>query len=150
MDAGVQIGLGSDIAGGYALPIQAAMREAVVVARLREGMRRQVGLGGETDLKVDWKESLYLGTRGGKSALGLGGVFEVGMEFDAQQSKCHSPKLLMPVCLAKDGQPLGMIDFIDLPASLTSSWWLEAVERWWCIGDDRNRTGMWVQGRRLK
>lgn len=36
---------------------------------------------------VDWVESLYLATRGGKKALGLGGAFEVGMEFDAQLSK---------------------------------------------------------------
>lgn len=37
----MNIGLGSDIARGYALPIQTAMREAVVVARLREGARRE-------------------------------------------------------------------------------------------------------------
>lgn len=52
IDAGLKIGLGSDIAGGYALPIQTAMREAVVVARLREGARREHARthAGETSL----------------------------------------------------------------------------------------------------
>lgn len=89
IDAGVKVGLGSDIAGGYALPIQSAMRHAVVTARQREGTRREGGGGAPADgrgLKVDWREALYLATRGGHAALGLGGAFDVGMPFDAQQS----------------------------------------------------------------
>lgn len=62
------------------------MRQAVVVARLREGARKEAGAEDGTSLRVDWIESLYLATRGGKSALGLGGAFESGMEFDAQSS----------------------------------------------------------------
>lgn len=38
-------------------------------------------------MRVDWIESLYLATAGGKAALGLGGTFDVGKEFDAQQSE---------------------------------------------------------------
>jgi guanine deaminase len=38
-------------------------------------------------LRVDWIESLYVATRGGKKAMGLGGCFEVGMEFDVQKSE---------------------------------------------------------------
>ncbi len=38
-------------------------------------------------LRVDWAESLYVATRGGKKALDLGGAFEVGTEFDAQLSE---------------------------------------------------------------
>lgn len=22
----------------------------------------------------------------------------------------------------------------------------EMIEKWWCVGDDRNRKGMWIQG----
>lgn len=93
IDAGVKVGLGSDIAGGYALPLQVQMRQAVVVARLREGARREAAFeaGKPVDdgkgLRVDWVEALYLATRGGKGALGLGGVFDEGMEFDAQQGE---------------------------------------------------------------
>lgn len=41
-------------------------------------------------LAIDWKEALYLATRGGALALGLGqgsGMFQIGAPFDAQCSK---------------------------------------------------------------
>ncbi|KLT42640.1 putative hydrolase [Cutaneotrichosporon oleaginosum] len=158
LDAGVKIGLGSDIAGGYALPVQAAMRNAVLVARLREGAKREAtftaaagaepavkdGEGiaepDECSLRVDWTESLYLATAGGRAALGLPGTFRVSAPFDAQQ-----------ITLAGDDGPLGLIDFFDLPCEdADDTWWRDAIERWWCVGDDRNRTGMWVQGRRVR
>ena len=87
-----------------------AMRWAVGVARISEGARLErsggqatgsgdqvvktvIGAGG---VSVDWKEALYLGTRGGAVALGLGsGVFKIGAPFDAQQSR----ELLFPVAL---------------------------------------------------
>lgn len=90
----MKVGLGSDVAGGYALDIQKQMRQAVVTARLREGQRQELmhsgqeGLGG-TSFRVDWVEVLYVATRGGKKALGFGGSFEAGSEFDAQMSECH-------------------------------------------------------------
>ena len=87
------MGLGSDIAGGYELGIQGAMRMSVAVSRLREGL-----LGRENESqgdcvprnpRIDWKESLYLATKGGAEAMGLpqgSGWFNVGAPFDAQQS----------------------------------------------------------------
>lgn len=45
---------------------------------------------GSESLGIDWKEALYLATRGGALALGLGqgsGIFEVGAPFDAQCSE---------------------------------------------------------------
>jgi guanine deaminase len=118
LDAELKVGLGSDIAGGYALSLQTAMRQAVAVSRLREGSRREIqrdvarsrtqaerperpepevvrggptptasASGPSSSLRVDWIESLYVATRGGKKAMGLGGCFEVGMEFDAQKSE---------------------------------------------------------------
>lgn len=92
LDAEMSVGLGSDIAGGYSLSIQSSMRQAVITARLREGQRQEQLHNEETvkddvNLRVDWKESLYLATKGGKKALDLGGCFDVGMEFDAQLSE---------------------------------------------------------------
>ena len=26
----------------------------------------------------------------------------------------------------------------------------EVIEKWWCLGDTRNRMGMWIQGQRIK
>jgi len=53
-----------------------AMRQAVAVSRMRD-----------TNLSIDWKEALYLATRGGALALGLQGMFCVGAPFDAQESE---------------------------------------------------------------
>nr|WRH23602.1 guanine deaminase [Naematelia aurantialba] len=102
LDADVKVGLGSDIAGGYALSIETAMRQAVVTARLREGARREIEVSGTAmahadsqnqSLRVDWIESLYIATRGGKKAMGMGGCLEVGMEFDAQLSESTQPHI---------------------------------------------------------
>ena len=104
---GVKVGLGTDIAGGYSLDIMNAMRQAVVVSRMREGSRvlsgnpDAVGVnnpGSESNsewiegqsLAVDWKEVLYLATKCGMQALGLPvswGTFAPGAPFDAQCSE---------------------------------------------------------------
>ena len=91
LDRGVKVGLGSDIAGGYELGIQGAMRMSVAVSRLREGLlKREAQTQKEPAVKnprIDWKESLYLATKGGAEAMGLPqGQFNVGAPFDAQQS----------------------------------------------------------------
>ena len=90
LDRGVKVGLGSDIAGGYELGVQGVMRMSVAVSRLREGlMKREGHTLGEFNPRIDWKESLYLATKGGAEAMGLPkgtGSFNVGAPFDAQQS----------------------------------------------------------------
>lgn len=98
LDAHVRVGLGTDIAGGYSIDIMNAMRQAVVVSRMREGTRLSRHVGAESDdtsrvLSIDWKESLYLATKGGTEALNLPegtGSFVVGAPFDAQCSKSFS------------------------------------------------------------
>ena len=94
LTAGVRVGLGTDIAGGYSADIMTAMRWSVGVARMRDGARIESAGGidlpsGLDDVKrIDWKESLYLATKGGAEALRLkGGMFEVGAPFDAQLSE---------------------------------------------------------------
>lgn len=102
LNRGVRVGLGTDVAGGYSIDIMGAMRWAVGVSRLLEGARlersgweassgakdREINPAIDTrGVQVDWKEALYLGTRGGALALGLGGgVFKIGAPFDAQLS----------------------------------------------------------------
>ena len=90
LDRGVKVGLGSDIAGGYDLGIQGVMRMAVAVSRLREGLlKREAGDDASSNPRIDWKESLYLATKGGAEAMDLprgSGWFNVGAPFDAQQS----------------------------------------------------------------
>lgn len=41
------------------------------------------------------------------------------------------------------GMGVGALDFFDSADQLDEA----AIEKWWCLGDPRNRTGMWIQGR---
>ncbi len=177
LDRGVRVGLGTDVAGGYNVDIMGAMRWAVGVARLSDGAMLErsewQASGSEAEdrvpnpmiatrgISVDWKEALYLGTRGGALALGLGGgVFKNGLPFDAQQST-YSPSCmlggsyadfpLLLVCLFNPSakpRGTGSLDFLNLGhGSFDLS--PEVIEKWWCLGDTRNRTGMWIQGKRI-
>ncbi|WVF68728.1 hypothetical protein IAT40_003500 [Kwoniella sp. CBS 6097] len=168
IDADLQVGLGTDIAGGYSPSIQVQMRTAVIISRLREGARCESldcsfaaadateqekassscnghSKGKSKNVKVDWKEAVYLATRGGKKGMGLGGALEVGMEFDAQ---------LIELASKSSPSGTGPLDLFDLqidedPSKLDEAWWNESIERWWCNGDERNRKGMWVQGKKI-
>ncbi|ODN93476.1 guanine deaminase [Cryptococcus wingfieldii CBS 7118] len=152
LDASLSLGLGTDIAGGYSPSIHTAMRQAVIISRMREGDRCEkagcsfAGMksekeGGGRDLRVDWKEAMWAATRGGKAGMGLGGALEVGMEFDAQLIE-----------LASDENPIGTgpLDLFDLEDKSIDTdndeWWIEVLERWWSNGDCSNRKGMWTQG----
>ncbi|KAF8879474.1 hypothetical protein BD779DRAFT_1551719 [Infundibulicybe gibba] len=144
LDRGVKVGLGTDVAGGYSLDIMNAMRQAVVVSRMRQGQALTGAAGYDKNLKysIDWKEALYLATRGGALALGLSpgsSLFEVGSSFDAQ---------LIRVFNHTDGQGTGPLDFFDIAATEVKKMEIspDMVEKWWCLGDNRNRAKMWVQG----
>lgn len=128
------------------------MRQAVITSRIRDSAEREARIlpNGdssstqacpERDLRVNWKEALFLATRGGAMALkepGVGGRFAVGEAFDAQRI----------ILAAENGAGIGALDLFDLEAGELVAW-EELVERWWCQGVKENRTGVWVQGRRL-
>ncbi|KAH9850120.1 Metallo-dependent hydrolase [Lenzites betulinus] len=152
LDAGVRVGLGTDVAGGYSIDIMNAMRHTVAVSRMREGARVLEGSGNgdaaaegtraKGPLSVDWKEALYLATRGGAVALGLPegcGAFVLGAPFDAQCVRLLDENTRTGV---------GALDFFDVNTDDESAWALtqEVIEKWWCLGDTRNRAEMWVQG----
>ena len=66
------------------------MRTAVVVSRIREGARKESGQTQGESLSINWKEALYLATKGGATTLQLTrgtGTFEIGAPFDAQLSE---------------------------------------------------------------
>ena len=72
MDAGVKIGLGSDIAGGYELSIFKVMCEALQVSKLKwlyDGKEGQF---------LSVAEAFYLGTTGGAEFFGHKGGFGIG------------------------------------------------------------------------
>ena len=101
LSSDTRVGLGSDIAGGYALGIQESMRWSVGMSRGREGRRRdscadpfsvayaQANQASKEsgNLEISWKDSIYLATLGGARAVhreSFLGNFEVGKSFDAQ------------------------------------------------------------------
>ncbi|KAF9267303.1 Metallo-dependent hydrolase [Marasmius fiardii PR-910] len=145
LTVGVTVGLGTDIAGGYSIDIMSAMRQAVVVSRMREGVRTMGNISSPENLAIDWKEALYLATCGGAKALGLpkgAGTFQVGAPFDAQ----YIELLKTEPC-----RGVGSFDIFDLElggreTDVPSE---DMVEKWWCLGDSRNRLAMWVQGVKL-
>jgi len=136
--SGVKVGLGTDIAGGYSVDGMSAMRQAVVVSRMRENERVAKGEKRDESLAINWKESLYLATRGGAIALNLPlgtGAFQVGAPFDAQQINVYD---------LDSGSGIGQLDFFDANEAFEIG--EDVVEKRWCIGDTRNRSRMWVQG----
>ena len=128
LDRGVEVGLGSDIAGGYELGIQGAMRMSVAVSRLREGLlKRESQTPGKSVVdnpRIDWKESLYLATKGGGSPSRM-----VQCRSAVRRStKCVDCKLtltlvrrtdmsafILVVCLydPTTGEGVGSLDFLD-------------------------------------
>ncbi|BGO93163.1 hypothetical protein NBRC10512_007585 [Rhodotorula toruloides] len=149
-NAGVKVGLGSDISGGYRVGIDENMRWAVGVSRLREGerqrdlreSRRQEERS--ASLAISWKEALYLATLGGAQALGLDkerkvGALEVGSAFDAQWIQL--------------GHPRSRVDWFDVEEEeggvVKRVSTEEKLEKWFCNGSEVDRKAVWVQGKRV-
>ena len=74
---GLNIGLGSDVAGGVHLSIFRAMSDAIQVSKLHWRLIDQ------NDEPLTVNEAFYLGTAGGGSFFGNVGKFEKDYEFDA-------------------------------------------------------------------
>lgn len=134
LDRGVEVGLGTDMSGGYSLSVLDAARQASLVSR-----HVAMGLEGEERerAKLSVEEVLYLATKGGAKLVGLDGRvggFEVGMEWDAQM-----------VCLGSvDDDGVGEEGNVDV-----FGWesWEDVVAKWLFGGDDRNTRKVWVRGR---
>ena len=46
------------------------------------------------------------------------------------------------------GEGVGALDFLD-KSPLQSKLTEDVIEKWWCLGDARNRVAVWVQGSSL-
>lgn len=91
MDRGLQVGLGTDVAGGVHTSIFRAMADAIMASKLRWRLVDE----GLKPLTVE--EAFYLGTMGGGAFFGKVGSFEAGYEFDAvvmDDSALRSPRTL--------------------------------------------------------
>lgn len=77
LDLGLNIGLGSDIAGGHSLSIFRAITDTIQVSKM---YFRMVD---ENYKPLIFSEAFYLATKGGGAFFGKVGSFEEGYEFDA-------------------------------------------------------------------
>lgn len=77
LDEGLNLGLGSDVAGGSQTSIFQAMKDAIQVSKLRYCCQDN------TLHPLTVEEVFYMATKGGGSFFGIVGSFEKGYEFDA-------------------------------------------------------------------
>ena len=77
LDEGLNMGLGSDVAGGTTLSIFRAMADAIQVSKLRWRLQDQ------SLAPLTAPESFWLGTAGGGAFFGKVGSFDPGYELDA-------------------------------------------------------------------
>jgi guanine deaminase len=91
LDMGLNIGLGSDVAGGHSDSIFRAITDAIQVSKM---YFRMVD---ESYKPLMFSEAFYLATKGGGAFFGNVGSFEAGYEFDAvvlDDSVLHHPQRL--------------------------------------------------------
>lgn len=147
-DRGIDVGLGTDMSGGYSPSILEAARQATLASRhlamgIDDRAERERG-----KLTVD--EALYLATKGGASVVGLEakvGAFEVGMRWDAQLVGLGSVR----DDGTRDGETRNgaAAGWDDTGNVDVFGWetWDERVAKWLYNGDDRNTKMVWVNGR---
>lgn len=132
LDEGVEVGLGTDVSGGYSTSILDAVRNACMVSR-------HVGFlhGGDSRYNLGVAEGLWLATMGGAKVVGMEGRlggFDKGMLWDVQEIA------LGDVDSAGEGDDTDVDIF---------GWenWENRVAKWVWNGDDRNVRRVWVGGR---
>jgi guanine deaminase len=146
LDAGLTVGLGTDVSGGFSPSILEEVRQAILTSRY-VAMQSPSASSPNISAKLSTAEALYLATRGGAAVVGLAdkvGAFEVGMEFDAQMIRLGE---------VPEKGDMGKSDFdSQLGGPVDVFGWEtleEKVEKWVYSGDDRNCVAVWVRGRRV-
>ena len=173
LDEGIDVGLGTDVSGGYSSSILVAAREAAMVSRILASFADGSETSNRNRLKLSVTETLYLATLGGAKCLGLEtrtGSFEVGKLFDAQMIDLGTPIADLSLHRAEEQEdsieeePVESTeDGSDLTHPLVTEskcgegignvqlWgkesWEEKLEKWVFCGDDRNTKKVWCRGR---
>ncbi|OAA68996.1 guanine deaminase [Cordyceps fumosorosea ARSEF 2679] len=169
---GIEVGLGTDVSGGYSPSILEAARQAALVSR-HVAATRHNGDGDQEDherCKLTVEEVLYLATRGGALCLGLEdrvGGFEVGKDWDAQlvglgrvadsglregeeyTANGHGSGPAVNSAVAGAGFVVPAFNGSDEGNVDVFGWesWGEILAKWLYNGDDRNTKKVWVKGR---
>ncbi|OJJ76859.1 hypothetical protein ASPBRDRAFT_114296 [Aspergillus brasiliensis CBS 101740] len=156
IDAGITVGLGTDVSGGYSPSILETVRQACLVSRLLPHMAPKEKKKSSTDgddgddsgdnvprevLSIE--EALYLATRGGAAVVDMAdqiGGFDKGMMWDAQMVKLG--KFNPAGRWGSTGGVESAVDIFDEKQK-----WEEKVHKWVWNGDSRNVRMVWVGGR---
>lgn len=153
-NAGLKVGLGTDVSGGHNASMLIAIQDALNVSMSLNVIKKQhiIGTGkiqnsndscNKNYEPLDYKHALYLATLGGASALSLDDVcgnFEVGKDFDA---------LLVDV----SKEPL---DLFEIPASVSErssdahTKLDQMIQKFVYVGDDRNIAKVYIAGKQVK
>ena len=143
---GIDVGLGTDMSGGYSPSILEAARQAALTSRHLAAREDDCGQGENANsAKLSVEEVLYLSTRGGAKCLGIAdrvGGFDVGLQLDAQ--------LIGLAAVQDDGLRDGESDEeFDAGNVDVFGWesWEDMIAKWLYNGDDRNTKKVWVKGR---
>ncbi|KAF8462050.1 hypothetical protein BDZ91DRAFT_772743 [Kalaharituber pfeilii] len=173
LDEGVDVGLGTDVSGGYSASVLEAGRQALLVSRLlaqsagKEEQEERLKFEKDAKhpaerLKLSVDETLYLATLGGAKVVGLEhkiGSFERDKEWDA---------ILVRLSMVLNSQAEGdgvaeaekgfgeeverggfgeEVERGGVDIFEGQKEWKERVEKWVYGGDERNNVGVWVRGR---
>ncbi|GAM84143.1 hypothetical protein ANO11243_021360 [Dothideomycetidae sp. 11243] len=133
LNAGVDVGLGTDVSGGFSPSLLNETKMALLVSRHLAHVSK------DDKVKLHVAEALFLATRGGAKVLGLEekvGAFEVGLEWDAQMVRLAS---VPDHTTSLEGE--GLVDVYGHEE------WEDRVAKWVYSGDDRNTLAVWVAGR---
>jgi len=132
LDEGLEVGLGTDVSGGYSPSVLEAVRQTCLVSRLVGYLK-----DGDSRYYIGVEEGLWLATVGGAKVVGMEGRlggFEEGMLWDAQEIE------LADVSPEGEGGE-GNVEVFGWES------WEEMVDKWVWNGDDRNIKRVWVGGR---
>lgn len=119
IDAGVRVGLGSDVGAGHQIGIYKVMSQAVQASKMKWLE------SGKVEKYLTMSEAFYMGTKGGGEFFGKVGSFEEGYSLDA---------------LVIDDESLGDREFRSIE---------ERLQRFIYCGDDRNIIKRYVAGKLL-
>eukprot|EP00158_Paraphelidium_tribonemae_P007533 Partr_v1_DN28281_c0_g1_i2_m75942 putative Guanine deaminase len=149
---GVKVGLGSDVSGGYNSSMIDTIRQSIVASKVLY-MNNGNDSGGNEDFKpLTVAEAFHLATMGSAELVGMEeslGNFLVGKSFDAVLVSLEQFSGGSGV----DGHLRAAMDASAHSNSNIELWPHDSLEtsfeRFIYLGDDRNVSSVWVQGRKV-